>query len=99
VEITLRDVYDEVKTTQGGLTTLAAQLSTHAATTTARLDSGQRDLEDHESRLRVLEGRVPADLSGQVASLQKFRWSLMGAAGSIGALSGVVAALITSGHG
>lgn len=98
MEITLRDIYDAQQRTEGRIETMSAQLATHAATTTARLDSGQRDLEDHESRLRTLEARVPADLAGQVTSLQKFRWSLLGAAGSIGALSGVIAALLTSHH-
>lgn len=98
MEITLRDVYDSIKTTEGRLETMSAQLGTYQATTQARLDSGQRDLDDHESRLRVLEGRVPADLAGQVTSLQKFRWSLMGGAGTIGALSGIIAALVTSHH-
>ena len=98
MEITLRDIYDAQQRTDGRLETMSAQLATHAATTSARLDSGQRGLDDHETRLRALEGRVPADLTGQVASLQKFRWSLMGAAVSIGALSGAVSALIAGRH-
>jgi hypothetical protein len=98
VEITLRDIYDGQKIMEGRLETMSAQLATHAATTAARLDSGQRDLDDHENRLRALESRVPADLTGQVTSLQKFRWSIMGAAVSIGALSGALSAVLTAHH-
>jgi hypothetical protein len=98
MEITLRDIYDAQQRTEGRLETMTAQLATHAATTAARLDAGQAQREDHETRLRVLEGRLPADLTGQVSSLQQFRWFIMGGAMSVGALSGVVAALLTAHH-
>lgn len=49
----------------------------------------ERNVKDHESRLRDLESVVPRDLRKQLSDLNQFRWILIGislASGGLGAL-------------
>lgn len=49
----------------------------------------ERNVKDHESRLRDLEQAVPKDLRYQLSQLNQFRWILIGialASGGVGAL-------------
>lgn len=49
----------------------------------------ERNVKDHESRLRDLEQTVPKDLRQQLSQLNQFRWVLMGvalASGGVGAM-------------
>lgn len=48
----------------------------------------ERNVKDHESRLRDLEQTVPRDLRRQLNDLNQFRWTVVGislASGGIGA--------------
>jgi hypothetical protein len=48
----------------------------------------ERNVKDHEVRLRDLEKTVPRDLREQLVALNQFRWVLMGialASGGVGA--------------
>jgi hypothetical protein len=82
VEITLRDVYTEQRHTSEQMAALTTQVATFVTRVDARLDSGQARMEDHEQRLRLLEGfpKVPADHEGRLRALERFRYTLMGAA-------------------
>lgn len=49
----------------------------------------ERNVKDHESRLRDLEAVVPKDLRKQLSDLNQFRWTIIGvslASGGVGAL-------------
>lgn len=49
----------------------------------------ERNVKDHESRLRDLEAVVPRDLRKQLSDLNQFRWTIIGvslASGGVGAL-------------
>ena len=101
IEITLRDIYDAQQQTRADVGSLGAQLRQLDATVTLRLDSGQRKMDDFENRLRAGEQapkvspQLFGQLEGRVTQLEKFRWMLLGAAGSVGALAGITAAIIT----
>jgi hypothetical protein len=48
----------------------------------------ERNVKDHESRLRDLERTVPKDLREQLSTLNQFRWVILGialASGGVGA--------------
>ena len=63
------------------VTILNERLPNHIAWT-------ERNVKDHESRLRDLEATVPRDLREQLLALNQFRWILFGvaiASGGVGA--------------
>lgn len=62
--ITIRDVYDTQQRTDGKVDALGIQLGAFTGEVRARLDYGQTQLNDHETRLRGLE---------------MFRWKTAGA--------------------
>ena len=77
--ITLRDVYEGQQATAGQLAAISTNLATLTARVDLRLDSGQTKMADQEGRLRALE---------------RFRYTLMGAAVAASAISSAIAALI-----
>lgn len=77
--ITIRDVYDAVQRTDGKVEAMNATMAAHVARTETQLDSGQRRLNDYETRLRVLEAAKSKLIGGAIVA---------------GALSGLVAAVI-----
>ena len=79
VEITIRDVYDAQQDSSRQLTAIGTQLATLTTRVDTRLDSGQATMADHEARLRALE---------------RFRYTLLGAAVAASAISSALAALI-----
>jgi hypothetical protein len=75
-QITNRDLYDAQRATEQQLGGLALQVATLVAewrNVGERLNSGSETMRDYELRLRVLE---------------RWRWRMAGAAGTIGALAG-----------
>jgi hypothetical protein len=83
-QITNRDLYEAQRETEKQLGGLALQIATLVAewrSVGERLDSGTTRMGDHESRLRVLE---------------RWRWRMAGAAGTIGALAGGGAGAVLS---
>ena len=89
MEITLRDVYDQQLRTGDQVSQLRGDVSTLKATVDERLGHGQRKLDDHENRLRVLEAAVPERLELRVTALERLAWKLIGAFAAIN----IVAAL------
>ena len=99
IEITLRDVYSEQRHTTEQLTSIGTQLATLTTRVDARLDTGQHRLDDHEQRMRVVEAHpenagVVTDHENRVRALERFRFTLMGAAAAFGALSASLTLLI-----
>lgn len=94
MEITLRDVYNAQQRTAEQLTSLTAQVTQLTTRIDERLDSGQRRMDDHETRLRGLEHAVPPDMTARVTALEKMAWKLVGAFGAINALAVLVEWLI-----
>ncbi len=54
----------------------------------------ERNVKDHESRLRDLEQAVPRDLREQLSALNQFRWLLMGVAVASGGVGAMIAKMI-----
>jgi hypothetical protein len=88
-QITLRDVYEAQLRTAEQVASLASQVSQLTARMDERLDTGTKKMDDHELRIRVLEGApdVPADLETRVRSLEKLAWKLIGAFAAVNALA------------
>jgi hypothetical protein len=78
-EITLRDVYDAQQAENGQLMSIGTQLATLTARVDERLGSGARKMEDHEKRIRAIE---------------RFRFTLVGAAMATSAVSSTIGALV-----
>ena len=55
----------------------------------------ERNLEDHEGRIRGLEERTPSNLREQINALNQFRWVMVG----IAVASGTAGAWITKALG
>lgn len=55
----------------------------------------ERNVKDHEVRLRALEEKTPTNLREQLAALNQFKWVMVG----IAMASGGVGALITNAIG
>lgn len=75
-QVTNKDLYDAQRDTERQLGGLALQVATLVAEWRGvgeRLDSGGRKMDDFEQRLRILE---------------RWRWRMAGAAGTLGALAG-----------
>lgn len=97
-QITAADLFAEVSATRrevaAALTQIQVMETRHAAI--------NGDVTDHESRLRVLEGLVPIDLSRRLVSLERWQWKAAGAIAAVaiifGALAGYLASLATHGH-
>lgn len=66
------------------VTILNERLPNHIAWT-------ERNVKDHESRLRDLEAVVPRDLRKQLSDLNQFRWILIGIALTSGGLGALIA--------
>jgi hypothetical protein len=77
--ITLRDVYEAQQAENGQLAAIGTQLATLTARVDERLGSGQRKMEDHEKRIRAIE---------------RFRFTLVGAAMATSAVSSTIGALV-----
>ena len=90
LEITLRDVYDQVS----AISTQIGVFAGHLERVDARLESGSTDLADHEARLRMIEAELPRKLDERVAALERFRFTLVGAAMLASTITGVAAAFI-----
>jgi hypothetical protein len=60
------------------------------------LSDVRHDLADHETRLRVVESKLPDELSSRLSTLEQVRWKASGGIALISGLvaSGVVAAVI-----
>lgn len=69
------------------VTILNERLPNHIAWT-------ERNVRDHESRLRDLESAVPRDLREQLLSLNKFRWTIIGVALASGGLGAAITKII-----
>jgi hypothetical protein len=54
----------------------------------------ERNVKDHESRLRDLEAAVPRDVRKQLSDLNQFRWLLMGVAVASGGIGAALAKMI-----
>jgi hypothetical protein len=83
-QITNRDLYEAQRATEqqlGGLALQVATLVVELRGVGERFDSGSEKMRDHEMRLRVLE---------------RWRWRMAGAAGTIGALAGGGAGAVLS---
>lgn len=54
------------------------------------------DLADHETRVRVIESKLPDELGTRLSALEQVRWKATGIASLVSALiaSGVVAAVV-----
>lgn len=87
MEITLRDVYDAQQRTAEQLSGLAAQVTLLTGRIDERLDSGQRKMDDHETRLRDLEHAVPPDVAARLSALERLAWKLIGAFAAVNALA------------
>lgn len=75
----------------------AQRVLTELAVVNANLQTlinwAERNIDDHEKRLRIVEERLPANLREQLQSLNQFKWVLLGvavASGSMGAWLGKV---------
>jgi hypothetical protein len=83
-EITLRDVYDQQLRTAEQVAQMRADLHAHTARVDERLASGQRRMEDHEGRVRLLEQLMPERLSDRLTSLESDRDKSRGSSGTVG---------------
>ena len=50
-----------------------------------RIEETVRDVGDHEARLRVLESLLPDHAKERLTSIERWRWTAMGAFGAAGA--------------
>lgn len=69
------------------VTILNERLPNHIAWT-------ERNVKDHESRLRDLEATVPKDLREQLVAINKFRWVIYGVAMASGGLGALVTKIL-----
>lgn len=62
----------------------AQRVLTELAVVNANLQTlinwAERNIDDHEKRLRIVEERLPANLREQLQSLNQFKWVLLGIA-------------------
>lgn len=54
----------------------------------------ERNIKDHEQRIRQVEAATPKDLHTQLAQLNQFRWLLMGIAIASGGLGAALTKII-----
>ena len=54
----------------------------------------ERNVKDHEIRLRNLEERTPANLREQLQMLNQFKWVMVGIAGASGSVGAIITKVI-----
>jgi FlaA1/EpsC-like NDP-sugar epimerase len=54
----------------------------------------ERNVKDHEIRLRNLEERTPANLREQLQMLNQFKWIMVGIAGASGSVGAIITKII-----